>query len=115
MALVCENALLFHESGKPERVLPHELLGEVGIAGLKRADNGQVLADRQLGLVILPERHGAHSPDMNEQVPGRLHDEVAAAELDDRLVEGDIGFRIFVHLIGQRLILELLEKIRERV
>ena len=85
LALIRENAVPLHESGRPERVLPHELLGEVAIAGLKRADYGQVLADRLLGVVILPERHGAHSPNMNEQVPGRLHDEVAAAEPYDRL------------------------------
>ncbi len=64
--LLREDAVLVDMSRESERVLAHELLGEVGVASLKRADDRNVLADGLRGAVVLPERHCANGADMDE-------------------------------------------------
>ena len=46
---------------------------------------------------------------MDEEILCHLGNEVAAAEPYDRLVKFDICFRIFIQMVGKRLILELIK------
>src|SRR3954451_398592 len=89
---------------EPHRVLADLLAGALGIARFDRFDDVHVILDRAAHPVAF--RHGAlaDGAHMEEQPVGDVLEQPAAAELENALVEGYVGFRIFVDM-GLELVL----------
>jgi hypothetical protein len=94
-------------------MLAVEAFGEVCVARLERIDDLLVLFDRAFGTMFLPQRHVADRPHMDEEIPDHLGDQRALAQLDDGLMEGDVGLGIFVHVFFGRLAFELVEDVAQ--
>ncbi len=92
--------------GQAERMLAHQVLGAFGVARLEGLDDVHVIADRAFDAVVLADRLAADHTHMGEEILRQPNQHLVAAELDQRLVEGDVHFRIFVELGMQLVALE---------
>ncbi len=94
-------------------MLPGEPLGQLGIAPLERFDDLQVIDDRARGAVVLGDRGLADGAHMDEQVLGRVRDQLRAAQADDHLVEGDVGIGVLADVFRGRGVLKLVEQMAQ--
>src|SRR5437016_5004062 len=83
--------VLGYVPGQVQRVLAHEALCELGVASLERLDDVQVVFDRPLVALVLPDGPTAQGLHVDEQVAGHLHQQAGSGQLEDPLVELEIG------------------------
>src|SRR5262249_6177938 len=100
--------------GQPERVVAHQVLGALGVARLERLDDGQMVADRTIGAVLLADGLAPDHPHVGEQVLRERDEDAVAAHADDGLVELDVHLGIFVEPGVQLAVLELREHDAQR-
>src|SRR5262245_64541856 len=91
---------------RAQRVRPYQLFGPPRLAPLQRLDDLEMVRHRTIGTVVLTDRRLPYCAHVNEEVPRHVLDELAAAEPDGRLVEGDIGVGILVHVFPGMAALE---------
>src|SRR5260221_5477130 len=82
--------------GQAERVVAHEVLGALGVARLERLDDGQMVADRAIGAVLLADRLAPDNSHMGEQILCERDQHALATHADDGLMKLDINLGIFV-------------------
>src|SRR5215211_754672 len=92
--------------GQVQCVVTNEALGELAVAGLQRLDDVHVIDDRALGPVVLADGPAPDRPHMHEQVLDQLQDHRRLAELDDALVEAQVGHRVLVEVRANLAVLE---------
>src|SRR5581483_1291336 len=93
-----EVAVLLHMRCEIERVLPGELLGELGIPPLQRLDDLEMINDGALSPVVLADRHLPDRTHMDKEVLRHVGNAFIAAHLDNRLVKLDVRIGIFVEM-----------------
>ena len=74
--------MLFHVGGEIERVLSGQPFRKFGVALLQRIDHVQMIDDRALGAMVLPDRHLPDGADMDEQVLRHVANDQIAAQPD---------------------------------
>src|SRR3954452_10686636 len=92
--------------GQVQGVVTDQALGELAVAGLERLDDVHVVDDRALGPVVLADRPAPDRPHVDEQVLDQLEDHRRLAELDDALVEAQVGGRVLVEMRAHLTVLE---------
>src|SRR5919106_5820677 len=95
-----------HVVGEIERVLTHEPLGQIGVAGLERLDDVHVVDDRALGAVVLPNHAAANRPHVHQQAGDQVGDHGRATELDDALMEAQVRVRVLVQVQAQLVVVD---------
>ena len=100
---------------KVERMLAGQLFRELRVALLEGVDHIEMLDDRALCAVVLPDRHLPDGADMDEQVFRHIADQLIAAEPDDRLMESDVGVGVVIEVAFGRMavLLELVEQVAQ--
>src|SRR3954451_1933782 len=96
--------------GQVQGVVTDQALGELAVAGLERLDDVHVVDDRALGPVVLADGPAPDRPHMHEQVLDQLQDHRRLAELDDALVEAQVGHRVLVAVPSDLAVLALREQ-----
>src|SRR3954447_10729994 len=104
----------FHVVGQVQCVVADEPLGKLAVAGLERLDDVHVVDDRALGPVVLADGPAPDRPHVDVQVLDELQDHRRLRELDDALVEAQVGHRVLVEVRAQLAVLELREQRAER-
>src|SRR3954449_506714 len=105
---------VFHVVGQVQCVVSDQALGEIAVASLERFDDVHVIDDRALGPVVLADGPAPDRPHMHEQVLDQLKDHRRLAELDDALMEAQVGHRVLVEMRPHLAVLELREQLAER-
>src|SRR3954447_4184451 len=100
--------------GQVQCVISDQALGEVAVPRLERFDEVHVVADRALGPVVLADGPAPYRADMHEQVLDELEDHRRLAELDDALVETQVGDGVLVEMRPHLAVLELREQRAQR-
>src|SRR3954465_3728859 len=101
---------VFHVVGQIQGVVSNQALGELAVASLERFDDVHVVDDRALGPVVLADGAAPDRPHMHEQVLDQLEDHRRLAELDDALMEAQVGHRVLVEVRAHLAVLELREQ-----
>src|SRR4051794_14317103 len=101
-------------AGQVQCVVANEPLGELAVASLERLDDVHVVDDRALGPVVLADGPAPDRANVHEQVLDQLEDHRRLRELDDALVEAQVGHRVLVEVRAQLAVLELREQRAER-
>src|SRR4051795_9104291 len=81
-----KGAVLLDMGGQVEIVLELETRGGLAVPRLERLDDLHVVGDRPRGAGAVTDRHAPDGAHMDEQVLGRVGDELVAAHPDNRLV-----------------------------
>src|SRR3954452_21787349 len=89
---------VLHMVGQVQCVVSDQALGELAVAGLERFDDVHVVDDRELGPVVFDDGPVGDRPNVHEQVLDELEDHRRLAELDDALVEAQVGHRVLVEM-----------------
>src|SRR3954447_10474553 len=105
---------VLHVVGQVQGVVSDQALGELAVAGLERFDDVHVVDDRGLGPGVVADGPAADRPNVHEQVLDELEDHRRLAELDDALVEAQVGHRVLVEMRPHLAVLELREQRAER-
>src|SRR4051795_4493076 len=105
---------VLHMVGQVQCVVSDQALGELAVAGLERFDDVHVVDDRALGAVVLADGPAPDRPHMHEQVLDKLEDHRRLRQLDDALVEAQVGGRVLVEMRPQPAVLEVREQRAER-
>src|SRR3954453_10874733 len=105
---------VFHVVGQIQGVVSNQALGELAGASLERFNDVHVVDDRALGPVVLADGAAPDRPHMHEQVLDQLEDHRRLAELDDALMEAQVGHRVLVEVRAHLAVLELREQLAER-
>src|ERR1700688_2671807 len=95
----------FDIGGKAERVIACTLFGKLGIALFERFDDCHMLGQRYSGAVRPPDRELPVTAHMQQDIVGHVDQHRRLAERDQRLVEGDVGLRIFLDVVLREAIL----------
>src|SRR5262249_13205298 len=82
--------------GEVQRVVADEAVGDLAVAGLERFDDVHVVDDRALGPVVVADGPAADRAHVHQKVLDELQDHRRLAELDDPLVEAQVGDRVLV-------------------
>src|SRR5258705_4825818 len=105
----------FDIGGKAERVIARPLFRKLGITLFERFDDCHVLGQRYCGAVGPPDRELPVTTHMQQDIVGHVDQRRRLAERDQRLMEGDVGLRIFLDVVLRQAILaEIPEKIAQR-
>src|SRR3954471_7107944 len=105
---------VLHVVGQVQGVVSDQALGELAVAGLERFDDVHVVDDRALGPVVLADRPAPDRPHVDEQVLDQLEDHRRLGQLDDALMEAQVGGRVLVEMRPHLAVLELREQRAER-
>src|SRR5947209_5542187 len=108
-SLLQKVAMLLYVRGEIERMLAHEAFGELRIPALERLDDAHVIDDRARRAIALRDREPANRAHVYEQILDRLPHQVGPRQANDRLVERDVRFGIFLDVLGRRLVAEFVE------
>ena len=83
-------------SAEIEGVLSHEAFGQLRVAGFERFDDGHVIDDRAARAILLGNGAHPNGAHVKEQVFGDLEEQIALAQPEQRLVEGNVGLGVLV-------------------
>src|SRR5580704_11504123 len=109
--LGCESSWLFSsglnqfltvrldEGGKTKRVIARALFGELGVSLFQRLDDGEMLGQRGRHALGASDRELAIAAHVQKDFVGHVDQRRRFRQRDQRLVEGDIGLRIFIDVI----------------
>src|SRR5215470_20294009 len=109
-------AVRFDISRQTQRVVARTLFGELGVTRFQRLDDGEVLGEGHRGTIGPPYGELAIAAHVQEDVVGHVDQRRRFRQRDQRLVEGDIGARIFLDMMLRQAVLqiEVLEIVAER-
>src|SRR3954470_15571093 len=101
---------VFHVVGQVQCVISDETLGELAVASLEGLDDVHVVDDRALGPVVLADGPASDRSHVHEQVLDQLQEQRRLRQLDDALVEAQVGHRVLVEVRPHLAVLEVREQ-----